>query len=160
VFAHCRARHSPTVFPTGPAKYLVSLDRNRIGDPIAPRCTKGCKGVQRVSRTGQYSPLSELRSAAREERGGFTGIFEIVAADKARVGRVKRRPFARGTSIAAPINPSRPLLSQSTLASLPDPEGELGQGTRPQPSGRPTDDPTGDDLARRSRSRRGCHGRG
>src|SRR5215475_8351827 len=46
----------------------------------------------------------------REERGGFTGIFEIVGADKARVGRVKRRPFGRGTSIAAPINPSPPLL--------------------------------------------------
>ena len=28
------------------------------------------------------------------ERGHFTGIFEIVAADKARVGRVKRRAFA------------------------------------------------------------------
>ena len=42
-----------------------------------------------------------------EERGGFTGIFEIVAADKARVGRVKRRPLCEpyltlGT-LAAPI---------------------------------------------------------
>ena len=55
-----------------------------------------------------------------EERGGFTGIFEIVAADKARVGRVKRRPFCEpyltlGT-LAAPIY----------LATLPA-QGRTGQ---------------------------------
>jgi hypothetical protein len=43
----------------------------------------------------------------RGRAGGFTGIFEIVAADKARVGRVKRRPLCEpyltlGT-LAAPI---------------------------------------------------------
>jgi hypothetical protein len=87
-----------------------------------------------------------------EELGGFTGIFEIVAADKARVGRVKRRPFCAGNVDWRPYHPSPPLLPQSTLASLPDPGGELRQGTLPQQFGRPTDDPTGDDTARRSRT--------
>ena len=58
-----------------------------------------------------------------EERGGFTGIFEIVAADKAKVGRVKRRPLCEpyltlGTlgTLAAPIY----------LATLPA-KGRTGQ---------------------------------
>src|SRR5258708_19448100 len=39
------------------------------------------------------------------ERGGFTGIFEIVAADKARVGRVKRRPLCAGNVDCRPYQP-------------------------------------------------------
>ena len=55
--------------------------------------------------------------------GGFTGIFEIVAVDKARVGRVKRRPLCEpyltlGT-LAAPIY----------LATLPA-QGREGGGER------------------------------
>jgi hypothetical protein len=61
-----------------------------------------------------------------EERGGFTGIFEIVAADKARVGRVKRRPvcdpyLTLGT-LAAPIY----------LATLPA-QGANGPESHGQP---------------------------
>ena len=61
-----------------------------------------------------------------EERGGFTGIFEIVAADKARVGRVKRRPLCEpyltlGT-LAAPIY----------LATLPA-QGANGPESHGQP---------------------------
>ena len=61
-----------------------------------------------------------------EERDGFTGIFEIVAADKARVGRVKRRPFcepylALGT-LAGPIY----------LATLPA-QGANGPESHGQP---------------------------
>jgi hypothetical protein len=47
---------------------------------------------------------------SKEERGGFTGIFEIVAADKARVGRMKRRPFCAGNVDWRPYQPSPPLL--------------------------------------------------
>jgi hypothetical protein len=95
-----------------------------------------------------------------EERDGFTGIFEVAAADKARVGRMKRRPFCAGNVDCRPFQPFATLAARSTLASLPDPGGELGQGTLPRPFARPTDDPTDDDAARRSRSRRGCYGRG
>jgi hypothetical protein len=54
------------------------------------------------------------------ERGGFTGIFEIVAADKARVGRAKRRPFCE------------PYLTLGTLAARSTsppcrPKGRTGQ---------------------------------
>src|SRR5215831_19722203 len=55
-----------------------------------------------------------------EERGGFTGIFEIVAADKARVGRVKGDPFA------SPTSPLAPLLPQSTSPPC-WPKGRTGQ---------------------------------
>jgi hypothetical protein len=72
----------------------------------------------------------------RQERGGFTGIFEIVAADKARVGRVERRPLCAGNVDCRPYQPFATLAAQSTLASLPDPGGELGQGTLPRPFGR------------------------
>jgi hypothetical protein len=42
---------------------------------------------------GQYFDVRNATPvlSVGEERDGFTGIFEIVAADKARVGRVKRR---------------------------------------------------------------------
>jgi hypothetical protein len=68
-----------------------------------------------------------------EERGGFTGIFEIVAADKARVGRVKRRPLCEpyltlGT-LAAPIYSRHPYL----------PKGAKGPENDAQPSCRSTD---------------------
>ena len=69
-----------------------------------------------------------------EERGGFTGIFEIVAADKARVGRVKRRPFcepyltlgtlAASIYLATPPGPRRERArehGQPTCSSQPFP---------------------------------------
>ena len=64
--------------------------------------------------------------SVEEGRAGFTGIFEIVAADKARVGRVKRRPLCEpyltlGT-LAAPIY----------LATLPA-QGANGQENHGQP---------------------------
>src|SRR5262249_5415981 len=62
------------------------------------------------------------------ERGRFTGIFEIIVADKARVGRVKRRPFCAVEHRLPPYHPFATLAARSTLASLPDPGGELGQG--------------------------------
>jgi hypothetical protein len=55
-----------------------------------------------------------------EERGGFTGIFEIVAADKARVGRAKRRPFSE------PYLTLAPLLPRSTSPPC-RPKGRTGQ---------------------------------
>jgi hypothetical protein len=74
-----------------------------------------------------------------EERGGFTGIFEIVAADKARVGRMKRRPFCAGERrLPSPINPPHPCRPNQPSHPLPDPGDELRQGTLPQPFGRPT----------------------
>jgi hypothetical protein len=50
--------------------------------------------------------------------GGFSGIFEIVAADKAGGGRAEKETHLRGgTSIAAPIHPFATLAARSTLAS-------------------------------------------
>jgi hypothetical protein len=59
-------------------------------------------------------------AVSRGGAGGFTGIFEIVAADKARVGRVKRRPLCE------------PYLTLGTLAARSTsppcrPKGRTGQ---------------------------------
>ena len=61
-----------------------------------------------------------------EERGGFTGIFEIVAADKARVGRVKRRPFCE------PYLTLGTLAAAIYLATLPA-QGANGPESHGQP---------------------------
>jgi hypothetical protein len=92
-------------------------------------------------------------AVSRGGAGGFSGIFEIVAADKA--GR-KRRPICAGERRLPPLfTPSPPLLPDLPSRPLPDPGGELGQGTISQPLGRPLTTPTGDDAARRSRSSQG-----
>ena|SRR5262249_2894930 len=61
-----------------------------------------------------------------EERGGFTGIFEIVAADKARVGRVEKETLLRAERRLLPLaglgHPCR--LCHPYL-----PNGRRGQGT-------------------------------
>jgi hypothetical protein len=56
-----------------------------------------------------------------EERGGFTGIFEIVAADKARVDRLKRRPFARERRLPPyqPLRVKRRLLCAGNVDRRP-----------------------------------------
>ena len=106
-----------------------------LGHPIYPRhpyLPKGVKGQgamlnHRVGRPGFSEPRETSSSATAsysisvpvfgmttpvlsvgEERGGFTGIFEIVAADKARVGRVKRRPLCEPYLTLAPLLPDLP----------------------------------------------------
>jgi hypothetical protein len=79
---------------------------------------------------GDWAKLNDdplpMTGGGRKERGGFTGIFEIVAADKARVGRVKRRPLCEPSltlgTLAAPIY----------LATLPA-QGANGPESHGQP---------------------------
>jgi hypothetical protein len=79
---------------------------------MRPKVAKGCKGVIiRLQNTGLGTPV-RFGGA-----GDFTGIFEIVAADKARVGRVKRRPLCAGNVDRRPYHPFATLAAQSTLAS-------------------------------------------
>jgi hypothetical protein len=61
-----------------------------------------------------------------EERGSFTGTFEIVAADKARVGRVKRRPLCE------PYLTLGTLAAPTYLATLPA-QGANGPESYGQP---------------------------
>jgi hypothetical protein len=109
-------RHAPT--RTTPADRKLS---RRSSTSSGAR--KGCSWVV----VGSVSDRAADTCRMRGERGGFTGIFEIVAADKARVGRVKRRPLCAGTSIAAPITPSPPLLPNHPSHPLPDPGGNWGR---------------------------------
>jgi hypothetical protein len=81
-------------------------------------------GVILDQRSGVWN--DDTGAVSRGGAGGFTGIFEIVAADKARVGRVKRRPLCEpyltlGT-LAAPIY----------LATLPA-QGANGPESHGQP---------------------------
>ena len=73
---------------------------------------------------------SSVASAGRPEEGsgGFSGIFEIVAADKAGVVGEKGDPFARRTSIDAPRWPFATLAARSTLAIPTCPRRRRGQG--------------------------------
>ena len=112
----------PTYAPThGPSQAIeiIRLSSDTVSD-------RGHVHHLRVAMSpmGILDSLSEFGVATHEggeERGGFTGIFEIVAAGKARVGRVKRRPFCE------------PYLTLGTLAALiylatpPGPRGRTGQ---------------------------------
>jgi hypothetical protein len=77
-----------------------------------------------------------------EERGGFTGIFEIVAADKAGVVGWKRRPICAGNVDCRPYHPFATLGSPIYPRHPYLPKGAKGPGNDAQSVCRPTDDPT------------------
>ena len=55
---------------------------------------------------------------------GLVGIFEVVAADKASGGRVKRRPICAGVRDCRPHHPLATLAARSTLAIPTCPKGQ------------------------------------
>jgi hypothetical protein len=61
-----------------------------------------------------------LTSCSRVKLGsGFSGIFEIVAADKARGGRLKKETRLRGHRLPPLADPSAPLLPDLPLPPYP-----------------------------------------
>src|SRR6266436_4910385 len=68
---------------------------------------------------------SSSSDALRRGAAGFTGIFQIVAADKAGGGRLKKGPIcAAGHRLLPPSHPSPPLLPDLPSPSLLAQEGE------------------------------------
>src|SRR6266436_774949 len=87
-------------------------------------------------------PVTEVLTGAWSRGGaaGFTATFEIVAADKAGGGRVKKETHLRGghrllppAAPSCPWPPNLPLAARTTLAIPTCPSGRRGQRTRRQP---------------------------
>jgi hypothetical protein len=128
-------------------------DRNRCVDAVSwqPSSVASagrpvvCLDVVPQQKVAVRQLRGDMRTFARawgRSRSGFSGIFEIVAADEAGWSAEKRNPPARRTSIAAPRWPfatlGRPIYPRHPYL----PKRAKGPENDAQPGCRPTDDPT------------------